>query len=498
MGASVSSRLTFSLGANFFRAVASFVSALLMARVLGPDNYGLMMFLMASFVAIYQLLDLGTSNAFFTFLSEQEKSFQFIIIFFVWLAIQFCIPLFFVLFLMPQEWLNIIWKQDSRLLVSLALVATFFQSVSWTVIVRTCESLRSTRLAQGASALVTLLHLILLSFLSLFSVLSIEVVLLSIVLLWFSFSVAVLYILEFDRHNLPKASLRTTANMYVTYCVPLLPLSLVSFLYNFGDRWLLQSFGGSVEQAFYAVAMQFGSVMLLFTTSILNIFWKEIAEAHHRNDVQLVKKLLRQFSRSLFFISSLGAGFLIPWAEELLTFSFGIAYSGGVATLTVMLFFPVHQAVGQIFGTFAFATSQTKLYAKVSILFMIFSILVSYTLLADSEAVIPGLGLGSLGLAIKMVLVQAIQVNVLAYLLMREDRPVFEIFIQFFVLFTCLTAGMASYFAINAVANFQGLNILAVLGCGVVYCFLSFCIVALLPQFFGIEDKKLSNLLWRS
>ena len=115
-------------------------------------------------------------------------------------------------------------------------------------------------------------------------------------------------------------------------------LTVVGFLYNFGDRWLLQSFGGSIEQAFYAVAFQFGSLILLFTTSILHIFWKEIAEAHHRNDATLVKVIAAVFSHSVF-ISSLSAGFLIPWAEDILTVSVGTAYSGGVATLMVMLLF---------------------------------------------------------------------------------------------------------------------------------------------------------------
>ena len=497
MSVSLPSRLTFSLGANFLRAAASFVSALILARVLGPDNYGVMMFLIASFVAIYQLLDFGTSSAFFTFLSEQEKSYQFILMFFVWLAVQFCIPLFFILLLMPQEWLNIIWKQENKYLVSLALVATFFQSVSWSVITKMCEAYRFTRLAQGASALVALVHLILISFLSLFNVLSVETVLASICVLWFGFSVAVLFGLDVDREGTPKISLRSTFQMYATYCVPLLPFTVVGFLYNFGDRWLLQSFGGSIEQAFYAVAFQFGSLILLFTTSILHIFWKEIAEAHHRNDAILVKKLLRQFSRTLFFISSLGAGFLIPWAGDILTVSFGTAYSGGVATLMVMFLFPVHQAVGQIFGTFAYATSETRIYANVSIFFMIISIVVSYALLADSSATIPGLGLGSLGLALKMVLVQAIQVNVLTFIFMREDRPIFEMFIQFFVMFTCLTIGITSYVTVNWIADFEEFNILAMLGCGVLHFLLSCCIVASVPQFFGLEDIKMRYIFRR-
>ena len=71
------------------------------------------------------------------------------------------------------------------------------------------------------------------------------------------------------------------------------------------------------------------------------------------------------------------------------------------------------------------------------------------------------------------------------FIFMREDRPIFEMFIQFFVMFTCLTVGITSYVTVNWIADFEEFNILAMLGCGVLHFLLSCCIVASVPQFLG-------------
>ena len=62
----------------------------------------------------------------------------------------------------------------------------------------------------------------------------------------------------------------------------------MAFIYIFTDRWLLQYYSGSVEQAYYSVAAQFAAIALIFTTSILRIFWKEISEAQEKGNNEVV------------------------------------------------------------------------------------------------------------------------------------------------------------------------------------------------------------------
>ena len=78
MQASISERFLFTSLSNILRGVINFVIVILIARWLNPEDYGRMMFLLASFLALKQLLDMASSQAFFTLMSERSRSKKFI------------------------------------------------------------------------------------------------------------------------------------------------------------------------------------------------------------------------------------------------------------------------------------------------------------------------------------------------------------------------------------------------------------------------------------
>ena len=65
-------RTAFSVLANVIRAAITLSTGVLIARWLGPESYGNMAFLLGVFVGVRQLLDMGSSAAFFTFLSQKR------------------------------------------------------------------------------------------------------------------------------------------------------------------------------------------------------------------------------------------------------------------------------------------------------------------------------------------------------------------------------------------------------------------------------------------
>ncbi len=491
----IKSRLIFSFVANLLRAAAGFFTTLLLARSLGPENFGNMMFLIASFFAVYQLINLGTLNAFFTFLSEYQRDLRFVVWFVVWLFFQLLLLLLAILIVFPVEWISLIWKQDNRLLVCLALAATFWQSVVWNTVTKMCEASRLTKLAQGASVIASVTNLTLLFFCNFLDVLNIEVAFSLIVLVWGLASLTVFSSLRFPNASSKSQSFSSTIELYASYCIPLIPLTFVGFVYSFGDRWLLQNFGGSVEQAYYAIALQFGSVIALITASTLNIFWKEVAEAQHHGDTQVVTSLLQKFYRVLFFLACVGTGYLVPWSEELLLLLVGSSYSAGALTLMVMFLFPVHQSMGQIYGAFAYATSRTRTYASVSVFFMLVSLGISYLLLADTSAPISGFGLGSFGLAVKMVVFQAVQANVLAFLLTRESWSIQDLLFQVMVLAICLTVGWSSYFVASSFSLFVGFDFLLMGLGGILYLGFLVVLALLFPKITGLDEFEFRRLI---
>ena len=488
---SVRRRFAFTLATNLVRAGLNFMTGMLIARWLEPARYGSLAFLLGTFVGIRQLLELGSSSAFFTFLSQRARSGQFIRLFWGWMLLQFLIPLLALGFLFPTQWIDVIWRGESRGLVLLAFVAVFMQYNLWPAVQQMGEAQRETVRVQGAGALVALVHFAAMMALWWLGRLGIYAVFLAIAVEYFLAATAVGLTLP-ARSAAPEAeTARDILGMYLGYCWPLIPYAIFGFAHEFADRWLLQKHGGAVEQAYYAVGAQFGAIAMLATTSILRIFWKEIAEAYHQQNHERAGQLYRKVSRLLYFTGSVIAGFLIPWSEALLREILGAAYAGGATTLAVMFLYPVHQSMGQIGGTMLYATERTKELVIIGIAFIFLSMTATYFVLAPRTASIPGLGLAAEGLAWKMVIMQFIQVNVVAILIARIWKWRFDWFYQVGGLGGCLLLGwMAHYLSVSVLGSEAKLGLAMSLGV-LIYLAALASLVMLWPTLTGLTRSEL-------
>src|SRR5271167_2956984 len=109
MTASVRQRFIFTVGSNLVRSLLSFTTGMILARWLGPATFGRMAFLLGTFLAIRPFLDMGTSTAFYTFMSQQPQSRRFVNAYLMWLGIQFLVPLCVVGLFLPPGWISWIW-----------------------------------------------------------------------------------------------------------------------------------------------------------------------------------------------------------------------------------------------------------------------------------------------------------------------------------------------------------------------------------------------------
>jgi len=442
---SIRDRFIFTLGTNVSRGLISLVTGILLARLLGPELFGDMAFLLGSFMGVLKLLDMGSSSAFFTLMSQKPRSKFFVRSFFTWLAIQFLIPLCLIGLVFPAHWIEIIWNGQPTGLILLAFIAIFMQGPVWGVVQQASESQRRTHLVQGLSVIVVSLHLI------------------AVVLLWMMgwlglyaifFAIAVEYLaVAFIAHKRysyesvvgSRDKLETPAfRSYLNYCLPLIPYSWLGFAYIFIDRWLLQKYSGNVEQAYYGVAAQLATVSLVVTTSILRIFWKEIAEAHKQGDNERLRELYQKASRWLFLFGSVIVGFMMPLSEQILTVLVGESYVGGATTLSIMFIYPVYQSVGQIGGTMFYASEKVSVQSKIGITFLLLSMVMSYFVLGPTDGEIAAFNLGSEGLALKMVIMAFLQVNVVAYAISRIWDWPFDWLYQFVGLLGCIGVGWLS------------------------------------------------------
>jgi len=396
---------------------------------------------MSTFIAVRGLLELGSSAAFFTFLSQRQRTKRFVGWFMGWMLLQFFIAVLLIGILFPDSWLDLIWMGERRELILMSFIVVFLQTTLWSVIMQMGESQRLTKLVQSIALAATFLHLILMCIAWTFNYIEIRFIYIAMIIEWtIAIALASRY-LRFPASRIDVDSFSAVFKEFRLYCLPLIPYSLLGFAYEFTDRWLLQSYGGSIQQAYYSIALQFSAISGIISSSIMNILWKEIAEAHQEGNKDRIAMIYKRVSRTLYLICASVAGFLVPWAEAILRLTLGADYVEGKVVLAIMLCYPILQSMGSISGTILYATGRVNAQSIIGVLFMFLSILVSYFVLVPNTAFIPGFGLGSLGLAIKMLIMAFIQVNITAFYLSRSMSIKFDWGYQPISCIVCFSAG---------------------------------------------------------
>lgn len=502
MSTSVKKRFAVSFASNALRSGLSFLAGLVVARGLGPVDYGRLMFLLGSFVSIKSLLDLGTSNAFYTFISQARRPLRYYLFYLLWLAVQFLLTVAAVGVLLPDAVVRQMWVGESRGIILLAFAASFFQQQLWQTVNQIAEASRRTVRVQALNLTLAAVYLAGAGALAHFSSLSVKSVLFLLVGQYLVMAAASLRVLgprERDSEN-GHESMAEMLKKYRDYCAPLAVLSAVTFLYDFADKWMLQRFGGALQQGLYQVSYQFAIVSVLATSSILNIFWKEMAEAIAKKDAARVGSLFRKVSKGLYLFGTAVSGFLIPWSGEIVRCLLGAEYASAGPVLALMLVYPLHQSLGQVSATALLAGEKTRQYFNVSLVMMLVSLPVSYLLIAPASAAVPGLGLGAMGMAVKMVMLNVISVNLMIWSISRSYGWEFEFAYQFVVLGGMLALGAAlkalSVGLLGALGLAADIYLApAFIATGAVYLGCVISLVMSMPGLAGLEKAELESYL---
>ena len=489
-------RLVFSVVANTTRAIISFATGMIIARNLGPESYGVFSFLLVSFTALISLFDMGSSSAFFSFISKRIRSKKFFMHYAYWLLFQFVLFVVIILIITPEKWLHIIWEGEGRQLILIAFIAVFFQHQIWGAIAQIGESQRLTTKVQMLGVLIAFIHFVFIILLLWQDKLSIDLIYYLII---FEFIVATIVVrltfaLEFADE---KTTFNRTLVEYWKFCKPLIPYAWVGVIMSFADNWLLQHFGGAVEQAYYAVASQVAGISLIFTSSVIRILWKEVAEANENNNQERIAYIYKKVNRILFILGASITGFLLPWTKEIIIFLLGNEFVEGAFVMSLMMLYPIHQSLGQINASMYYALELTLDYVLIGIVNMSISIIAIYFMLAPVDATIPGLGLGSVGLGFKMVISQFIGVNFLIWWLSRKQGWSFDFSYQLVGIGLFLLLGFVSYLAINMLIGDEIHVLIRGSAAGLFYFCSTAVILYKIPWLIGMNNNEVTAYLNR-
>lgn len=484
---SIQSRFVVTLLTNVSKGLLGFMTGLLIARGLAPEQYGVFSFLMASFSALLPLLDMGSSSAFYTFVSKRLRSRFFVLTYMVWLLLQALLLIAFVLLLAPDSWVESIWQGEAKQRIILAFVAVYLQRQAWNFIEQLGESQRLTYKVQLFSLAVMAAHCLLITGFFVLEKLSVEWV---FGLMIFEFVVAVVLawlVLPIQYADATESFLGLLKE-YTVFCLPLIPLAWLSVAMGFADTWLLQKYGGSIQQAYYSVGAQIANVSLIATTSVLKILWKEVAEAWAQKALLRVEYLYAKMTRILFFVGTIISGFLIAWSTEIVSLTVGEQYTAGTIAVMIMFLYPVHQSLGQVVSSMYLAMEKTKPLTVLGAIHIALSLIAVYFVLADSEEGFPCLGLGAVGLALKMVVVQFVTVNMQMWWLARIMGWEYHMMYQIIEISLFITLGYLCHY-LAAVLLPESCPIILFMGVGGAIYGLSVVVIVLtFPHKVGIEN----------
>lgn len=414
-------RVLITFISNIAKSGFGFLTALILARGFGPAKYGEYSFILATFSAVAYLIDVGGASAFYSHISRRLRGKEFYLIYAAWMAVQFMLTSLILLVLAPANVLQTLLMSGERLTLFMAFCAVFAQQQCINALTMILESDRKTIKSQTILLVGSMYYMATmfvysqvahLSMNMAFAIMLSQQLLVGLLLCKFGWVVV-------SRSMTVAESWVECWREYWVYCRPLIPGAVFAFLYSYSDRWLLQRFAGSVEQGYFQVSMQFSVIAMVFTTSILRVFAKELAAAVGEGDKDGLVRIYRYAYVMTVLVVSFVAGMIAPWADEIIWLALGGSYAGAANVFIVLLIYPVYQSLGQIAGTFLMSVGQTALHSVVSISVIIASLPLGFVLLAPGE--LYGFNMGSLGLALKLCLISFMSVNFLNFALAKKN-----------------------------------------------------------------------------
>lgn len=414
MSDSLKKRFSFKLFTNLVGLVSSILVAGIVPRSLGPVVYGNFSFLTSFFTKTLNLFDSGTSSAFYTKLSQQPKRHS--LIKFYWSFIGL-IALTIVFILLPTSFSNlrqIIWPDQKLLYIWMALLWAFLVFANQILLqMADAHSLTvKSEIIRVIQKIVSVSLIFIMLWLGLFTLLNYFIFYYIILLFLF---LGFLLILRKNGISLyPRVKLESSVKSkyikeFYTYSKPLIRLSIVGFIVGIFDRWILQNYAGSAQQGYYGLSLRIASLCFIFTSAMTPLILREFTIAFKENNFDIIKQKYLKFSSIFLFIASFVGVFTSVQSGKIGILLGGNQYQGAHYAIMIMALYPIHQTLGQMNGSFFLATNNTKLYGNIGMVYQIIGLPFIFFMIAPSS--LWGLNLGSLGLALKMVIIQIIGSN---------------------------------------------------------------------------------------
>ena len=418
---SLKKRYVVKVASNIASIPLFFAMEAILPRALGPAQYGNFNFITTIFQQFANFMEMGSSNWFYNTLSRRPREHSLVTYYlgFCLFVLCACAAAAAALFIPALgEW--VIPGIPASLGVWGAVFAflAFFTRISRSM----DDALGLTIYSECVRICLNLLAMAALVLLFYSGMLSISVIFLHQYFLYAGLIIGYLWCLRGSWPGMTPRIAPETRREYnrdfIRYVSPLFVTSLASLLFGTGERWLLQFFAGSTAQGYFSLSQKVGMACFLFVTAMTPLIMREFSLAHARADAARIAGLLDKHGPMLYGIAAYFSCFSVIEAESLVHMLGGADFSAAIIPVQIMALYPMHQSYGQLVASLYLATGNTRAYRNNSLAALVTGIAATWFFVAPPE--LWGLGMGAVGLAVKMVAVQFIFVTSLLVLASRS------------------------------------------------------------------------------
>lgn len=489
-------RYLFKVLSNMVILGTGIINQGIVPRALGPIAYGNFNFLVDFYDKLVSIAAMGTQEGFYTKLSKNLKDRK-IILFYSYFVALLVFAVFIVVgcifaagygdALWPNQEIKYIWAG------AIYAILYFIMSAFHKMIDAYGYSVNGekVRMLQRIFSTGILIFLYYFNFLSLTEYFIYNYFVFALLIVAWGGILWEKKILHFERLRLLKNEIYLYFNEFYQYCYPLAIYTVVGASRFIVERLMLQHFAGSVQQGYFWLSYNVGTICFMFTSAMTPLITREFAKSFGENDHEKIRGMFFQHSMLMYTLSAYLAVFVFLQAEKIALLFGGDVYQAANISIAIMAFYPIHQTVGQLSGAVFLATEQTKLYTHINIMFMILGIPLAYFLVAPRNQF--GLEMGASGLALKTILLQVVVVNIQLWFNARYLKQSYWMYLfhQIYSVVIFIVLGKAIVFAVNSyVHSSAGSFILS----GAIYSIVVLTVVFLLPGIIGRTKEEMQSL----
>lgn len=496
---SLKKRYFAKLSANLVRLALNLLMAGIIPRGLGPKAYGEFNFLTDFFTRLISFFSLNTLIGFYTKVSQRQNEKDLVIFYILFTCVVYGVLVAFVTVAHLTGLSIRIWVDQKMIFV--------YMAVGWIILNWTQKLLINLADAYGITVsmeIIRIIQRVISAVVAIFLFISGYLTLTVFFFLHYGIMLILIFLLAWVIIRNDYFSIRgwqctwkkikSYISEFYTYSHPLFVYSIFGFVTGILDRWLLQRFGGSIQQGYFGLSFQIGAACFLFTSAMTNLITREFAIAFDRKDLAELRRIFRRYIPLLYAIAAYFGCFISVQASKIALLFGGREFLNGSLPIAIMALYPIHQTYGQLSGAVYYATGQTRLYRNIGIVISTLGLLLAFFMVAPRELL--GFEAGATGLAIKFVVLQFISVNIqlwfnAKFLGLRFHRYFGH---QILCLVFLLLVSFSSKYIIGSIDGLHEHGLIVFLLSGVLYTIIVIIAVLCLPILFGLSRKNINNM----